>query len=275
MRMDLGSRTRLNNGVEMPWLGYGTYKVGPGEVAEKAVTDALEVGYRHIDTATYYGNEVDVGNAIRKSDIVRDEIFVTTKLWNSDQGYDSASRAFEDSIERLDIEYLDLYLIHWPVPGKFCESWAALEDVYRSGRVRAIGVSNFLMHHLEELLSDCSVVPVIDQVEFHPHLARLDLLEFCGSREIQMEAWSPLKQGAITHDGRMTDIGLRYGKSASQVTLRWNLQHEVVTIPRTINRSHMQENADIFDFELTNAEMRTIDSMDRGENVGPDPDRVD
>jgi len=272
--MNINSRVRLNNGVEMPLLGYGTYKISPGEMTQSCVRDALEVGYRHIDTATYYGNERDVGTALRESGIPRDEVFITTKLWNTEQGYEAALRAFDDSLERLNIDYVDLYLIHWPVPGKFNESWSALEDIYSGGRVRAIGVSNFLIHHLEELISDSRTVPAVDQVEFHPHLVRLDLLEFCNSRNIRMEAWSPLKQGAIPVDRGMASVGWRYGKSASQATLRWDIQHGVITIPRSTRRSHMEENADIYDFELTEAEMRTIDSMDRGENVGPDPDRI-
>ncbi len=271
----INSRVRLNNGVEMPWLGYGTYKVDPGQVTLKAVTEAIDIGYRHIDTAKYYGNEADVGRAIRESGIDRDEFFVTTKLWNTDHGYDKATRAFNKSLERSGLEYIDLYLIHWPVPGKFIESWSALEDISHDGGVRAIGVSNFLIHHLDELMVHSSIVPAVDQVEFHPHLVRLDLLKFCESNGIQMEAWSPLKQGAITNDGGITSIGRRYHKTASQVTLRWDLQHGLITIPRSTRRSHMEENADIFDFVLTPEEMSIIDSMDIGENVGPDPDRSD
>jgi diketogulonate reductase-like aldo/keto reductase len=272
--MDIRSMVRLNNSVEMPWLGYSTYRIEPGNVTFKSVTEAIDVGYRHIDTAKYYRNEEDVGRAIRESGLDREDFFVTTKLWNTDQGYDSAKRAFEDSLERLGIEYVDLYLIHWPIPDIFVGSWSALEELYLEGRTRAIGVSNFLQHHLEELISSCSIMPAVDQVEFHPHLVRLDLLEYCRSKGIQIEAWSPLKQGAIPYNRGMASIGWRYRKSASQATLRWDLQHGVVTIPRSIDRGHMEENADIFDFELTPDEMRTIDSMDRGENVGPDPDDI-
>jgi len=274
-RMNLESMFILNNGVEIPLLGFGTYKVEPGEVTTRVVKEALEVGYRHIDTAKYYGNEADVGKAIRESEIPRDNIFVTTKLWNSDQGYEKAMKAFDGSLDRLGLEYIDLYLIHWPVSGKYLESWTALEDILRSGRVRAIGVSNFMVHHLEDLLVNCTVEPSVDQVEFHPHLVNLELLEFCKEKGIQMEAWSPLKQGAMPYDRGMAGIGWRYGKTASQATLRWDLQHGVVAIPKSIRKDRMVENSQIFDFELTPAEMRTIDSLDRGDRVGPDPDRVD
>lgn len=272
--MDIETKVVLNNGVEIPWLGFGTYKIEPGEVTYKAVRKALEVGYRHIDTAKYYRNEESVGKAVRESRVPREKVFVTTKLWNSDQGYKNALKAFDASFDRLGLGYIDLYLIHWPVQSKYLESWSALEDILQSGRVRAIGVSNFMIDHIEDLLESSTIIPAVDQVEFHPHLVNLELLEYCKGQGIQMEAWSPLKQGAMALDRGMAGIGWRYGKSASQATLRWDLQHGVVTIPKTVSRERMEENADIFDFELTPAEMRTINSLDRRQRVGPDPNRV-
>lgn len=273
--MDIEAKVVLNNGVEIPLLGFGTYKIEPGEMTYNAVRNALEVGYRHIDTAKYYRNEESVGKAVRESGVPREEVFVTTKLWNSDQGYESALKAFEESLDRLGLEYIDLYLIHWPVQDMYLDTWRALEDILQSGEVRAIGVSNFMIDHMENLLENSTIIPVVDQVEFHPHLVNLDLLEYCRGKGIKMEAWSPLKKGAMAVDRGMAGIGWRYGKSAAQATLRWDLQHGVVAIPKTVRRERMEENADIFNFELTPAEMRTIDSMDRGQRVGPDPNKVD
>jgi len=267
------SRVRLNNGVEMPWLGYGTYKVRPEE-AYRCVLDALDLGYRLIDTAAYYRNECEVGKAVRDSGIDREEIFVTTKVWNTDQGYENTLRAFEDSLERLGMEYVDLYLVHWPVPGKCLDTWKALVKIYKEGMVRAIGVSNFMEEHLDRLLEHSDIVPAVNQVELHPHLFPEALVEKCRREGIQVQAWSPLKQGQIPAIRELQEIGRKYGKTAAQVTLRWILQHGIATIPRSTRKEHMMENADIFDFYLTLGDMHRIDMMDRGERVGPDPRKI-
>ncbi len=273
--LDPTSVARLANGVSMPMIGYGTYKILPGEQTRRCVASALKVGYRHIDTATYYHNEADIGVAVRESGVSRDEVFITTKCWNSDQGYEEALKAFDRSINALGMDHVDLYLIHWPVPDKYLDTWDALEDIYRSGRAKAIGVSNFLEHHLEYLLQHCSIKPMVDQVEFHPHLVQPELMAYLSNNGIQIVAWSPLKQGRIAVDRALSGIGWRYGKTAAQTAIRWDLQHHVVTIPRTIRPERMKENMKVFDFSLSDADMRTIDSLDRKERIGPDPDLVD
>lgn len=268
---DLRSTVELSNGVRMPWLGFGTYKIPPGRGTFEAVRTALEAGYRHIDTASYYRNEADVGRAIRESGVPREEVFVTTKLWNDEQGYREAHRAFRSSLDRLNMDYVDLYLIHWPVSGKYKDSWRALEEIHDDGGARAIGVSNFMIEHLEDLNDSVQVRPAVDQVEFHPHLYLGNLLEYCRNQAIQPEAWSPLKQGCLPGDLQLEEIGSRHGKTGAQVAIRWVLQHGLVAIPRTVRGEHMVENAEVFDFRLTEEEMRRVDSMDRRERVGPDP----
>ncbi len=271
---DIQSKAILNNDLEIPWLGFGTYKIRPGEETVRSVTEALDVGYRHIDTAEYYDNERGVGQAVRGSPLRRDEVFVTTKVWNNNQGYENTLQAFEDSLSRLGMDYVDLYLVHWPVSGKFKETWKALEEICRSDRAKAIGVSNFLIQHLEDLLRSAEIVPAVNQVEFHPHLFQRELLEYCRKRGIQMEAWSPLKKGEVPSIEALQRIGKRYGKTAAQVALRWDLQHGVVTIPKTVHRERMEENSDIFDFQISDEDMELIDSLDHSERVGPDPSEV-
>lgn len=266
--------TTLHNGVQMPWLGFGTFQL-LGETAETSTGWALETGYRSIDTATAYNNEAAVGRAIRNSGVPRDEIFLTTKVWNTDQGYDATMTAFEASLERLGTDYVDLYLIHWPVEGMFRETWRALEDLYEAGRTRAIGVCNFLVHHLEELLESAGIVPMVNQVEFHPRLQQPDLQAFCEGHDIRVEAWRPIMQGGVLEIPVLEELGEALGKSAIQVTLRWILQKGVVAIPRSSRRDHIEANADIFDFELTAEEMEVIDSLDRGLRTGEDPDDFD
>lgn len=270
----LADTVTLANGVRMPWLGLGVWRTPEGEVVEQAVAWALEAGYRHVDTAALYRNEVGVGNAIRASGIVRDEIFVTSKVWNSDQGYESTLRAFEASQKRLDLGPLDLYLIHWPVAGKFQDTWRALERLYEEGRVRAIGVSNFQIHHLEELAATANVAPMVNQVELHPLLIQESLRDYCRTHGIRIEAWSPLMQGHLDHPvlGR---IARAHGKTPAQVVLRWDLQHEIVTIPKSVHRERILENAEVFDFELTGQEMEAIDGLNRNSRFGADPDHFD
>jgi len=262
----------LRNGVSMPWLGLGVLHVADGEAVENAVRWALETGYRHIDTAAIYGNEIGVGRAIKQSGVPRAEIFVTSKVWNRDQGYDQALAAFEVSLDRLEMDYVDLYLVHWPVEDKFKETWRALETIYDSGRARAIGVSNFLVHHLASLLEDARIVPMVDQVEFHPYLQQPDLQAFCREHQIQLEAWRPIMMGKVNDVPELVKLGQKYGKTPVQITLRWMIQRGVVVIPKSEQQARIQSNANIFDFELEAQDLALVDGLDRHERLGADPD---
>ncbi|AWB29699.1 aldo/keto reductase [Clostridium botulinum] len=270
---DIKSYTILNNGVKMPWLGFGTYKVENGDTVIQSVKEALKIGYGHIDTASYYGNEEGVGTAIKESRIPRKDIFLVSKVWNSEQGYDKTLKSFEYSIKKLGTDYLDLYLIHWPQPLSK-ETWKALEKLYKEGRVKAIGVSNFLVDHLKWLLEDAEIMPIVNQVEFHPQLIQKDLIEFCSKNNIQLEAWSPLMRGKVFEIELLQDIARKYGKTISQIVLRWDLQMGVVTIPKSINPSRIKENADIFDFEISKEDIDKIQQLDKGLRVGSDPNKV-
>ncbi len=266
----------LHNGVRMPWLGLGVYKVQEGDEVNRAVRTALEVGYRHIDTAAFYQNEEGVGQAIRESGIPRDQIFVTTKVWNSDQGYEATLKAFDTSLKKLGFDYIDLYLVHWPVKEKYKETYKALEKLYKDGFVRAIGVSNFQIHHLEDILADCEIKPMVNQVEFHPRFTQKPLLAFCKQHDIQFEAWSPLMRGGeLLNEPTLVNIAQKYNKTPAQVILRWDLQHEVVTIPKSVTPQRIAQNANIFDFALTKEEMDAIDSLNENHRIGPDPDHFD
>ncbi|GBF10921.1 aldo/keto reductase [Tepidibacillus infernus] len=268
-------RTTLHNGVHMPWLGLGVYQAKEGKEVENAVKWAIEIGYRSIDTAALYENEVGVGKAIKESGIAREELFITTKVWNNRQGYESTLAAFEESRQKLDLEYIDLYLIHWPVKGKYKETWKALEKLYRDGIVKAIGVSNFQIHHLEDLMADSEIVPMVNQVEYHPKLTQKELLHFCQTHHIQLEAWRPLMKGQIFGEPTIVEIAKKYNKKPSQIVLRWDLQHGVVTIPKSVHRDRIQENGDIFDFELTKEDMEAIDELNQNHRLGADPDNFD
>ncbi|WP_129731688.1 aldo/keto reductase [Ectobacillus funiculus] len=272
MLKTLQDATTLHNGVAMPWFGLGVFKVEDGSEVIEAVKTAIQNGYRSIDTAALYGNEEGVGQAIKESGVPRQELFITTKVWNSDQGYDSTLQAFETSINKLGLDYLDLYLIHWPGKDKYKETWKALEKLYKDGRVRAIGVSNFKIHHLEDLMSSAEIKPMVNQVEYHPHLTQKELLAFCQREGIQLEAWSPLKQGQLLSDPIINKLAEKYGKSSAQIILRWDLQNKVVTIPKSIKEQRIIENANIFDFELSAEDMEEIDGLNKDERVGPDPD---
>ncbi len=261
----------LNNGVRMPWLGLGVWKVGDGREVENTVKMAVEAGYRSIDTAAVYGNEKGVGKAVRECRVSREELFITTKVWNSSQGYDSTLKAFEESRKKLGLEYIDLYLIHWPVSDKFKETWKALEKLYKDGLVRAIGVSNFHIHHIEDLLLDSEFVPVVNQVELHPVLNQKELRSFCKSHEIQIEAWSPLMKGKLDNSV-LGEIGRKYGKTPAQVVLRWDMQNEVIVIPKSVHKHRIIENADIFDFELDTEDMEKIDNLNQNHRFGSNPD---
>lgn len=275
MITDLQGTFRLHNGVEMPYFGLGVYQAHEGEMVQNAVGWALEAGYRHIDTASAYGNEAGVGKAIRNSGLARDSVFVTSKVWNTDQGYESTLAAFDRSLGRLGLDYLDLYLVHWPVAGKYKETWRALEKLYSDGRIRAIGVSNFLRHHLQDLLQSAGIVPMVNQMEFHPWLVQQDLLEYCRDKDIQYEAWSPLMKGTVAQVPDLRDLALKYGKTEAQIVLRWDLQKGVVTIPKSANKGRIAANAAIFDFELAPEDMARLDSLERRHRFGPDPDHFD
>ncbi|KUK83445.1 aldo/keto reductase [Petrotoga sibirica] len=264
-------KVELANKVKIPWLGYGTYKAHGDELIE-GVKHALSIGYRLIDTAEMYENEEEIGKAIRQSKIPRNKIFITSKVWNTNQGFESTLNSFENSLKRLGTDYLDLYLIHWPVSGKYLETWEALEKLYKEGRVRAIGVSNFLIHHLQDIINNCEITPMVNQVEFHPYLLQRDLLDFCQKNKIRLEAWSPLMRGRVLDIPQLIDIAKKYKKTPAQIVLRWDLQHGVVTIPKSVHKERIKENADIFDFELTEEEMNIIDNLDQNKRFGANPD---
>ncbi len=271
----LSDSVKLANGVEMPRLGLGVWKAKDGEEVENAVKAAIETGYRLIDTAAFYKNEEGVGKAIKASGIMREELFITTKVWNDQQGYESTLQAFEESRKKLGLEYLDLYLIHWPVKEKFKETWKALEKLYQDGWVKAIGVSNFQVHHLKDLIADAKVKPMVNQVEFHPYLTQKELLSYCKEENIQMEAWSPLMQGEVVRVDVIKELAEKYGKTPAQIVLRWDLQHGVVTIPKSVKEHRIRENADVFDFELSPEDMDKLDALNKNHRFGPDPDNFD
>lgn len=263
----------LNNGLKMPQLGFGVWKVSDEE-ATPAVEKALEVGYRSIDTAKVYGNEVGVGKAIANSGIPRDQLFITTKVWNADHGYENTIKAFEASLERLGLDYVDLYLIHWPMPkfDQYVETYKALEKLYKDGRVKAIGVCNFDIEHLERILKECEVVPVINQVEYHPYLQQKELKEFCEQHQIKLEAYSPLMNGRdILQDEVIKGLAEQYGKTPAQIILRWHLQSGVIVIPKSVTPSRIEENINVFDFELNESDMNKITELDRNLRIGSKP----
>ncbi len=272
---DIKGRFTLRNGIEMPYLGLGVWQTQDGQEVINAVKWALEGGYRHIDTAAIYENEVGVGEGIKQSGVPREEVFLVSKVWNTDQGYDSTLRAFEASLSKLGTDYLDLYLIHWPVKGQYNETWKALETLYREKKIRAIGVSNFLRHHLEDLMGTAEIIPMVNQMEFHPYLVQQGLLDYCREHEIQYEAWSPLMQGNVFKDSTIKQMAERYKKTIAQIALRWDLQKGVVTIPKSSNKDRILQNASLFDFELSEKDMETLDRLDRGKRFGPDPDTFD
>ncbi|MFD7521822.1 aldo/keto reductase [Paenibacillus chitinolyticus] len=279
MTKHLQDTTTLHNGVKMPWLGLGVFKVEEGPELVEAVKTAIKNGYRSIDTAAVYGNEEGVGQGIREglaeTGLSREDLFVTSKVWNADQGYESALQALEVSLRKLGLDYLDLYLIHWPVQGKYKDTWRALEAIYESGKARSIGVSNFHVHHLQDLLQDAKIKPMVDQVEFHPCLTQEELRAYCREQGIQFEAWSPLMQGELLDNAVLKGIADRHGKSVAQIILRWDLQNGVVTIPKSTKEHRIIENASVFDFELTADEMSRISALNENRRVGPDPDNFD
>jgi 2,5-diketo-D-gluconate reductase A len=264
---------RLNNGVEMPQLGFGVFRV-PDEETVPAVLTAIEAGYRSIDTASLYGNEAGVGRAVASCGLPRADLFVTTKLWNDDQGYRSTLDAFDRSLARLGLDYVDLYLVHWPVPAKgaYLDTWRAFEEIYAGGRARAIGVSNFQPWHLQPILDRHEIVPAVNQIELHPALQQEEARAFDRAHGIATEAWSPLAQGTVLADPLIVTLSQRHGKTPAQVVLRWHIELGNVVIPKSVTPSRTRENIDVFDFALTAEELAAFRSLDRGTRTGPDPD---
>lgn len=263
----------LNNGLKMPQLGFGVWQVSD-EQATPVVKKALEVGYRSIDTAMIYGNEKGVGRAIKESNVPREELFITTKVWNADHGYENTLKAFDASLERLGLDYIDLYLIHWPTPkyDQYVDTYKAMEKIYKDGRAKAIGVCNFDIEHLERLLNECEVVPVVNQVERHPYFQQRELQDFCEKHHIILEAYSPLMNGKdVLNDSVVKEIAKAHGKTAAQVILRWHLQTGVITIPKSVTPSRIEENFDVFDFELTAEDMEKMAALDRNLRIGAVP----
>jgi diketogulonate reductase-like aldo/keto reductase len=260
--------------VEIPLFGLGTFQMRSGMETQQAVLAALEAGYRLIDTAQMYGNEEDVGIALRKSGIPREEIFITTKLWNSEHGYQKTLNACEESLEKLDLPYVDLYLIHWPVQGLRNETWKAMVTLLEGGKCRAIGVSNYMIRHLEELLAHSDTVPTVNQVEFSPYLYLSDLLEFCRKHKIQLEAYSPLTKGYKLNDQKLANVAKKYSKTPAQILIRWTLQKDVVVIPKSSHKERILENADVFDFEISPDDMKLLDSFNQNMRTSWDPTTI-
>ena len=273
-QLSIDTRVTLNDGAAMPLLGFGTYQIASAGRCERAVAHALSRGYRHVDTAALYGNEGDVGRAVRSSGIAREDVFVVTKLWNSDQGYDAALRAFDGSVERLGLATIDLYLIHWPETGKRLDSWRAMVEIKKHGRCRSIGVSNFTIRHLEELLRSSDTVPSVNQVEFSPFLNQRDLLECCERKGIRLVAYCPLTRGDKLNHRVVVEIARKHRKMPAQVLLRWALQHGVAVIPKSVRSERIDENAALFDFGLTDEDMAQLDRLNEGYRTCWDPSRV-
>ncbi|SMC26329.1 Aldo/keto reductase [Clostridium acidisoli DSM 12555] len=276
---NLKNTVTLNNGVKMPWLGLGVFRVEDSPNLVDSVKTAIKNGYRSIDGAAIYGNEVSMGKGIaegmKAAGISRENLFITSKVWNADLGYESTIKAYETSLKKLGLDYLDLYLIHWPVEGKYKDAWRALEYLYKQGRVKAIGVSNFQVHHLENLMKDAEIKPMINQVEFHPRLTQEKVRAFCKENDIQVEAWSPLMVGKLLDNEILKEIAHNHNKSIAQIILRWDIQNGVITIPKSTKVGRIIENSQIFDFELTNEEVEKINFLNQDLRVGPDPDNFD
>lgn len=268
------STVPLAGGVEIPILGLGVFQSRPGDETREAVKAALALGYRHFDTARVYGNERDVAAALRESGVPRDEVWITTKLWNADQGYDMALRAIDASLARLGTDHVDLYLVHWPVEGLRGETWRAMEKIHADGKARAIGVSNYTIPHLEELLATAKVPPAVNQVELHPFLYQRELLEWCHARAIRLEAYAPLVKGLRMEDPLLNAIARKHGRTPAQVLVRWAIEHEVIVIPKSVHPERIRENADVFGFELDAEDLAALDGLDEGYRTSWDPTGV-
>ncbi|MDD3807344.1 MAG: aldo/keto reductase [Candidatus Marinimicrobia bacterium] len=272
MKESLQTRIPLNQGTKMPIFGLGTFLVKEGDETRKAVLWALEAGYRMIDTAASYRNEGSVGRAIRESGILREEIFVTTKIWNNDIRKGQAKDALSRSLDRLKMDYVDLYLVHWPVPNKYVSIWEAMENLHDEGLTKAIGVSNYHIHHLQDLLKVATIVPAVNQVECHPYLQQNDLRIFCAENTIAFESWGPLMQGAFLKVPEILELANKYHRTPAQITLRWARQKDIILIPKSVKKDRIISNADIFSFEITPEDMKRLDALDCGKRMGPDPD---
>ena len=279
----LTDRYKLNNGVKIPIIGFGTWQTPDGQVAEESVLAALNSGYRHIDTAAAYGNEESVGAAIKKSGINRHELFVTTKLWNSDHGYQNTKKAIDTSLEKLGLDYLDLYLIHWPNPATMrdnwaelnAESWQAMEEAVQAGKIRAIGVSNFRKHHLDELLKTAEIKPAVNQNYLNPSDMQEDLVKYNDSLGIVNEAYSPLGTGGLLSNDVVNEIAEKYGKSHAQILIRWSLDHNFLPLPKSVHPDYIKANADVFDFDIEPEDMKKLDGLHGAAKMANDPDEVD
>jgi methylglyoxal/glyoxal reductase len=275
MLKNLQSKKTLHNGIEIPYVGLGVFQMKDPRETVEAVKTAIDSGYLSVDTAAVYENEESVGEGVKESRTRREDLFITSKVWNSDQGYDTTLKAFETSLKKLDMDYMDLYLIHWPVEGKYNDTWKALERLYSEGLVKSIGVSNFHQHHLEDLMKKSNEKPVINQIECHPRLNQEKLRAFCQEENIAVEAWSPIAQGRVLDEPTLKQIAEKHGKSSAQVILRWHLQNDVVIIPKSVHANRIKENADLFNFELSTDEMNQINDLNQDERFGPDPDNFD
>ncbi len=274
MELAINSTKTLHNGVEMPRFGLGVYKMTDKEAAVEAMLTALSAGYTAIDTASIYDNEHEVGEAIRATDKKREDIFVTSKVWNTDQGYDNTLRAFEASLKRLGLDYLDLYLTHWAMPDTYEETYRAIQRLYDEKLVRSIGVSNHQQHHLEKLMAKANTKPMVNQIELHPQLTQEPLRQFCADNDIAVTSWSPLARGRLLDDPVIAKIGENYGKSIAQVIIRWHLQHDLIVIPKSVKPERILENADVFNFALTAEEMKMIDGLNQDWRSGTHPDEI-
>ncbi len=274
MELAINSTKTLHNGVEMPRFGLGVYKMTDKEAAVEAMLTALNAGYTAIDTASIYDNEHEVGEAIRATDKKREDIFVTSKVWNTDQGYDNTLRAFEASLKRLGLDYLDLYLTHWAMPDTYEETYRAIQRLYDEKLVRSIGVSNHQQHHLEKLMAKANTKPMVNQIELHPQLTQEPLRQFCADNDIAVTSWSPLARGRLLDDPVIAKIGENYGKSIAQVIIRWHLQHDLIVIPKSVKPERILENADVFNFALTAEEMKMIDGLNQDWRSGTHPDEI-
>lgn len=267
---------KLNNGMDIPAQGFGVFRIENGSDVYNAVLQALKAGYRLIDTALIYGNEEGVGEAIEDSNIPREEIFVTTKLWNYDQGYDKTIKAFHESMKRMQLDYIDIYLVHWPGEDKYVDTYKALEDLYEKNLIKAIGVCNFKIHHLKTLMDKTDITPAINQIEIHPLMSQKETIKFCKDNDIQVEAWGPLMQGKEDLDIKeLSKISEKYDKSNAQIILRWHFENKVLALPKSETPSRIKENINIFDFKLTKDEIKIIDELNQNKRLGPDPDDFD
>lgn len=273
MQLSIDSTITINNGHQIPRLGLGTY-LASGSSVKDAVKYALAFGYKHIDTAAFYGNEQEIGEAIKETDIQREELFITTKLWNDSHGYDEALRAFDESLQKLNTEYVDLYLIHWPLEGKRKQTWKALEKIYEEGRAKSIGVSNYLIRHLKELFTYANTIPAVNQVEFSPFNFQKKLLKFCKNNNILLEAYSPLMKGRNLDDKVLTMISEHYKRTTAQILIRWALQHNTVVIPKSANKERIMENASVYDFSINDDDMMLLNAQNKNFRVSWDPSDI-